>query len=172
MLQIEEIQAYLANSAYSADLALFPGTQVPYLVLGKAAGQLPKTNAEPAPTLSPVGSLVFVNDILASIGQPISAIDQLQMTLTLDLTVPETRVRELSHVLAAINQRLDLGNMGLNGQNVLYYRYHWQVFERQISKTRLENALDLAYQQVSKYQPRLQALAAGEMQLHQALNFS
>lgn len=168
MLQIKDLETILAKAGVPVEIACFPGTQVPYIVLGP--------EADPAfhhldDTPASIGSLVFINDILHSIGHATSAIDQLQLTLTLPLTLPATRLRDCSQCLAAINQRLVLGNMGLNGEGMPYYRYHWQVFERQFSSETLLTSVEKAYQQVALYRPRLQALASGEISLASALNF-
>lgn len=167
MQQINALETILRGAGYSAELALFPGTQVAYLVIDPTADP----SSDPLAGDACVGSLVFLNAILASVGQPVSAIDQLQLTLTLPISVPAPRLREFAQCLAAINQRLVLGNMGLTSVSVLYFRYHWQIFDQQFSAATLLKVVALAYQQVALYQPRLQALASGEMQLTSALDF-
>ncbi len=169
MIQIEDLQPILTASEILTELAQFPGTQVPYLLLGPEADPAYRDQTLQL-SEARVGSLVFINDLLRSIGQPVSAIDQLQLTLTLPFTVPPTRVRELAQCMAAFNQRLQLGNFGMNGQNLAYFRYHWLVFERQFSSKSLLTAIRLAYQQCSDFGPRLEALASGQIQLASAID--
>lgn len=168
MLSLKAVQGALQAAQIPCRFEPFPSLDVPYLVLGPDADPRVRAQQSP-PEEARIGGLVFMNDILQAAGQPISKLDWLQLSLTLNIEVPPACVSDCQQLLAALNQRLLLGNLGLNSAMLPYFRYHWQLYERQLLPETVVSAVRLAYQQCAQYEPRIRALALGETRLQSAL---
>lgn len=157
---IADVKAILDYGEYPCSLQFFPGTTAQQVMIAPVKYlSSPMATSEIARTL--VGSLVFMNDLLQSLGQGINPeLDALQCLITLPILAPKARQAEFFRLMVGINTEARLGGFGLNVDGALYYRYNWQVYQRNLQGLTLLAILDQAYAIVRQHGYRFEELGS------------
>jgi len=153
---ISQVKALLDYGDYPCVLQAFPGTSVAQVMI--APVKYSSLNSE-APSRTLIGSLVFINDLIQALGQEINPeIDTLQVVITLPIIAEKTQSTEFFSLISELNPRIKLGSFGLNADRALYYRYNWQVFQRDLQGFTLLAIINQAYTIARCYVSEFEAL--------------
>jgi len=156
------VKTLLDSGDYPCSLQSFPGTDAPQVMIAPVRYRSLASVKETTPTL--IGSLVFINDLLQSLGQEInSEIDTLQCLITIPLIMPKARERDFYDLLAKQNTESRLGAFGVNADGALYYRYNWQVYQGDLLGFTLLAIVEQAYLSVRQSAPLFEQLILGEI---------
>lgn len=167
---ISSIQEILTYAGYSSSLLPFKeGLDLHRLLIGPGAFMTSSgTYDYERPFFV---TLHFMNDLLQSMGiKGDELMDNLQLTATLPVSIPEAARKRVSLLMNEFNLLLPIGCFVLTDEGFPHFRYSWQVFERDCEGLVIGNMLGTALFFIEKMGYKFEELATGEKSLEQILN--
>ncbi len=166
---IEDIKGILNYGYYQSRQEAFGDSKAQQIIIGPAAYMQAPDDYNPERPV--VGQLLFHNDIASAQGQELDPdLDTLELLITLPFEVPEKKQRELFQVMNIFNNLVPLGAFTINTQGRVYYRYKWQIYQREVSGLALLEILSQAYFFVDRLGYKFEALASGKQSLIELMN--
>jgi len=161
---LDDLQGILNYGNYTFKVEPFGDTDARQVIIGPGAYMQAPDDYDPERPV--VGQLLFHNDIASAQGQEIDPdLDTLELLITLPFEVPEHKDRDLFQLMTIFNNLVPLGAFTINTQRRVYYRYKWQIFQRDVSGLALLEILSQAYFFVDRLGYKFESLATGKQSL-------